>query len=202
MTPGEGMVGWGDNMQIVGPLGNATEDYFYYHKSNCPDGKTVTTEFYWGDAELNPVIVSFDAGSSVGIDNPNAYEYSIQTSGQVPTEEASFAAHENLNWTGNPFPAAISINAINLDDGMTPGEGMVGWGDNMQIVGPLGNATDDYFYYHKSNCPEGKTVTTEFYWGDAELNPVEVTLQPGDSVAIDNPNGYDYTIRISPPYSL
>ena len=84
-----------------------------------------------------------------------------------------------------------------LDDG---GAGEVGWGDSMQIVGPLGNASEMYFYYDKSMNPAGEKAGN--FWGDAELNPVDITLEPGFGFAIDNANGLTFNVVITCPYAL
>ena len=186
-------------MQIAGPLGPAVANYFYYDKSAHPSGEA--TENYWGDDQLNPVDVSFDKGDGIAIDNMNALTFKIINSGEVVKDNVRFAATENLNWTGNPFPCAININAIQLDDGLLGTDAQtVGWGDVMQIAGPLGPAVANYFYYDKSVHPSGEA--TQNYWGDDQLNPVDVTLQPGDGFAIDNMNSLTFDIIITPPYSL
>ena len=190
---GAGMVGWGDLMQIVGPLGSAEASYAYWDASMDPNGEA--TSAYWGDGEGTPVSVSFSAGDGVGVDNPNGYTYSLCNAGQVPEGEVSFPARKDLNWSGNPFPAPININAVQLDD---DGAGMVGWGDLMQIVGPLGSAEASYAYWDASMDPNGEA--TSAYWGDGTGTPVNVTLQPGAGFAIDNPNAYTYTIKIACPY--
>ncbi len=109
------------------------------------------------------------------------------------------AARENFNWYAPMFLTAgantTDINAIQLDDG---GMGMVGWGDSMQIVGPLGNATAAYMYYDKSMNPAGEEAGN--FWGDETLAPVNVTLQPGEGFAIDNANGLVFNIEIACPY--
>jgi hypothetical protein len=109
------------------------------------------------------------------------------------------AARANLNWYAPTFLTVgantIDINSIKLDDG---GAGMVGWGDVMQVVGPLGSAETEYFYWDASVDPLG--AATAAYWGDAEGNAVNVTLQPGAGFAIDNPNAYSYDIEIACPY--
>ncbi len=192
---GAGTVGWGDNMQIVGPLGNATGAYFFYDKSMNPAGESAGP--FWGDDGMVPVEVSFNAGDGIAIDNPNALVFNIKNFGEVSDAVVSFAAGEGLNWSGNPFPASIDINAITLDDG---GAGTVGWGDNMQIVGPLGNATEAYFFYDKSMNPAGESAGP--FWGDDGMVPVEVTLLPGAGFAIDNPNGLVFDIKIACPYTL
>ena len=186
---GAGNVGWGDNMQIVGPLGNPSAVYSYWDPSMDLTGEA--TSCYWGDDVGTAALISFDEGDGVAIDNPNEYEYSIVGAGEVSTSQVSFSAHENLNWTGNPFPSTISINAVQLDD---DGAGNVGWGDNMQIVGPLGNPSAVYCYWDPSMDLTGEA--TACYWGDDVGTAVSVNLAPGAGFAIDNPNEYEYTIKI------
>ena len=109
------------------------------------------------------------------------------------------AARGNLNWYAPVFRSlgcnTTDINDINLDD---DGAGNVGWGDNMQIVGPLGNPSAIYCYWDSSMDPNG--TATKPYWGDDGCNPVDVTLEPGSGFAIDNPNGNTFTIKIACPY--
>ena len=184
-----GTVGWGDSMQIVGPLGNASEMYFYYDKSVHPSG--TATRNFWGDDTGAPVTVSFDEGDGIAIDNPNELTFAIVGAGEVSTSKVTFTARENLNWSGNPFPVTIDINSVQLNDG---GAGVVGWGDSMQIVGPLGNASEMYFYYDKSVHPSG--TATRNFWGDDTGAPVTVSLDPGAGFAIDNPNALVFDVEI------
>ena len=188
-----GAVGYGDSMQIVGPLGNPSEAYLFWQAFMDPTA-TATTP-YWGDAEGNPVNVTFDEGDGIAIDNAAEMTFNIVGSGQVSTNAVRFAARSNLNWTGNPFPVAININAIQLDDGEI---GAVGYGDSMQIVGPLGNPSEAYLFWQPFMDPTA-TATTP-YWGDAEGNPVDVTLDPGAGFAIDNAAEMTFDIIISYPY--
>ncbi len=190
---GVSTVGWGDSMQIVGPLGNASAMYFYWDKSI--DVTQTATTYYWGDDTGAAVTVSFDEGDGIAIDNANELTFDIVGAGQVSTNDVSFAARENLNWSGNPFPAPINLNAITLDDGNTS---TVGWGDSMQIVGPLGNASAMYFYWDKS-IDVTQTATT-YYWGDDTGTAVNVTLDPGAGFAIDNANSLTFNIKIACPY--
>ena len=186
---GVGMVGWGDSMQIVGPLGNASDVYSYWDKSMNPAGAEAGN--FWGDELGAPVDVSFDEGDGLAIDNANGLTFDIVGAGEVSTNQVSFAARANLNWSGNPFPMPISINAVQLDDG---GAGMVGWGDSMQIVGPLGNASAVYSYWDKSMNPAGAEAGN--FWGDELGAPVDVTLAAGAGFAIDNANGLTFDITI------
>ena len=186
---GAGLVGWGDSMQIVGPLGSASATYAYWDKSMNPAGEDAGN--FWADDTLQPVALSFDEGDGLAIDNPNAFDYSIVGAGEVSTNEVSFAARADLNWSGNPFPMTININAIQLDD---DGAGLVGWGDSMQIVGPLGSASATYAYWDKSMNPAGEDAGN--FWADDTLQPVDLELAPGAGFAIDNPNGFTFNIKI------
>ena len=183
------MVGWGDSMQIVGPLGSASEMYSYWDKSMNPNGEAAGN--FWADDSLEPLDVSFDEGDGIAIDNMNELDFNIVGAGEVSTNLVSFAARENLNWSGNPFPVTISINSVQLDDN---GAGMVGWGDSMQIVGPLGNASEAYFYWDKSMNPNGEDAGN--FWADDNLDPIDLTLAPGAGFAIDNMNGLTFNIKI------
>ena len=115
---------------------------------------------------------------------------------------ASTAARANLNWYSPVFRTigynTTDINEVNLDDG---GAGEVGWGDSMQIVGPLGSASEMYSYWDKS-MDMTATVTTPFFWGDDSGTPVNVALEPGSGFAIDNMNGLTFNIVITCPYAL
>ena len=112
----------------------------------------------------------------------------------------SKTAGANLNWYAPQFftvgANTTDINGIKLDDG---GTGVVGWGDSMQIVGPLGNPSAAYSYWDASMDPNGEA--TGCYWGDDECNAVSVTLQPGDGFAIDNGAELEFTIKIACPYT-
>ena len=108
-------------------------------------------------------------------------------------------ARGNLNWYAPVFRTigynTTDINDINLNDG---GVSTVGWGDSMQIVGPLGNASAMYFYWDKS-IDVTQTATT-YYWGDDTGTAVNVTLDPGAGFAIDNANSLTFNIKIACPY--
>ena len=186
---GAGMVGWGDTMQIVGPLGNPSEVYSYWDKSMNPAGESAGN--FWANDMVESVDVTFDEGDGVAIDNSNEYEFNIVGAGEVSTNLVTFAARENLNWSGNPFPITITINSVQLDDS---GAGMVGWGDTMQIVGPLGNPSEVYSYWDKSMNPNGEEAGN--FWANDMVEPVDVQLAPGAGFAIDNSNGYTFNINI------
>ena len=115
----------------------------------------------------------------------------------------SNAAHQDLNWYAPHFAGVgvntIDINSIKLDDGLPAGEGTVGWGEPLQIVGPLGSAETIYLFYAQMMDSTG-TVETPFFWGDEDGVPVDVKIPAGAGFAIDNPEGVEYKIKISCPY--
>lgn len=194
---GQGIIGWGtEALQFVNEIGVASSMYIYNDPSMDPNG-TATT-YYWGDAEYNPVNITFAKGEGVGLDNAGGNTFSIRNAGEVAKSSFSFAAHAGLNWTGNPFPASIPIANIILDDG---GLQIIGWGtEAVQIVNEIGVADAMYIYNDASMDPNASA--TGYYWGDAEYNPVEVTLNAGDGIGIDNAGGNEFTITIKCPYTL
>ena len=110
------------------------------------------------------------------------------------------AARTDLNWYAPMFLTVgantIDINSIQLDDA---GAGMVGWGDSMQVVGPLGNAETLYAFWSDPSMDMSGKATGPF-WSDDQGNSVDVTLQPGAGFAIDNANGLEFDIEIACPY--
>ena len=200
---GAGMVGWGDSMQIVGPGGNPIGGYFYWDKSMAPEEyqEQIKNACYWANEDMSPAKTSFDQGEGIAFDNGSELEFNIVNSGEVIKEQVSFAAQGQMNWTGNPFAAPVSIQAVSLDDG---GAGMVGWGDSMQIVGPGGNPIGGYFYWDKSMAPEEyqEQITNPCYWANEDMSPADKVFEPGEGFALDNGSELEFNVKIACPYSL
>ena len=196
LTDEMGMVGYGDIMQIAGPLGSPMANYAYWASYMDPTF-TVTKDFYWANEDLTPANVSFDKADGIGIDNSNSMEYDIGNAGEVIVGDITIQASGNLNWLGNPFSANISIQDIELKDEA----GMVGYGDIMQLAGPLGSPMANYAYWASYMDPTF-TVTKDFYWANEDLTPADKTFAPGEGFAIDNSNSMEYDIVIKCPYSL
>ena len=192
----EGMIGYGDSLQIVGPLGSAKEMYSYWG-SYMDETSSIKKDFYWANDDFTPAVVSLDRADGIAIDNMNSMDFDLSNAGEVVAEDITVPAEANLNWLGNPFSANISIQDIELKDT----DGMVGYGDSLQIVGPLGSAKEMYSYWG-SYMDTTSTVTKDFYWANDDFSPVEMTLKPGDGFAIDNMNSMVFDIVIKCPYSL
>ena len=196
LTDEMGMVGYGDIMQIAGPLGSPMANYAYWASYMDPTF-TVTKDFYWANEDLTPANVSFDKADGIGIDNSNSMEYDIGNAGEVIVGDITIQASGNLNWLGKPFSANISVQDIELKDEA----GMVGYGDIMQLAGPLGSPMANYAYWASYMDPTF-TVTKDFYWANEDLTPADKTFAPGEGFAIDNSNSMEYDIVIKCPYSL
>lgn len=110
------------------------------------------------------------------------------------------AARDDLNWYAPMFLTVgantIDINAIQLDD---DGVGMVGWGDSMQIVGPLGSPETMYSFWSDPSMDMSGKATGPF-WSDGNGNSVAVSLDSGDGIAIDNAAKLTFDIEIACPY--
>ena len=187
-------VGWGDTMQIVGPLGSPETMYSFWSDPSMDMSGKATGPF-WSDGNGNSVAVSLDSGDGIAIDNAAKLTFNIRTAGEVPTGKVTFPARNDLNWCGNPFPAPIHINAIMLKDEL----GMVGWGDSMQIVGPLGSPETMYSFWSDPSMDMSGKATGPF-WSDGNGNSVDVMLQPGAGFAIDNAAKLTFDIEIACPY--
>ena len=191
-----GMIGYGDSLQIVGPLGSANAMYSYWISAMDPTG-TVKKDFYWADDTLAPVAVSLDRADSVAVDNAALIDFQLSNAGEVVDEDVSIAAEANLNWLGNPFSSDVSIQNIELKDA----SGLVGWGDSLQIVGPLGSAQEMYSYWSSAMDTTG-SVKKDFYWANDDFSPAERMLKPGEGFAIDNAAQMEFDVIIKCPYSL
>ena len=122
------------------------------------------------------------AASAFAVESANVVGF---TSVATAVQDYNYAAAAFFS-VGN---TSTDINTITLDD---DGAGTVGWGDSMVISGPLGNAIAAYFYYDKSLNPSGAAAGP--FWGDGTMEPVVVSFDAAEGFAVDNPNGYEFSI--------
>ena len=194
---GAGGIGWGaETFSVWEGLPTVVEgsDFFYNDPGADPTGEA--TDYYWGDAEGNKASFSIAPGQAVVVNC--AEDLSVTTAGQVPTEPVTFTSCAENNFTGNPFPSAIDIQAIKISDG---GAGGIGWGaETFSIWEGLPTVVEgsDFFYNDPGADPTGEA--TDYYWGDAEGNKVTYSIPAGQGVVINC--AADLTITIDPPYSL
>ncbi|MBR2919918.1 MAG: hypothetical protein IKC27_00995 [Kiritimatiellae bacterium] len=194
---GQMAIGWGgESFSIWEGVPSVQEgSYFqYWDASNDPTG--TATGYYWGDAECKKVNYSFTAGQGIVINC--AADYTVSTSGQVKNDNFVFPTIQDNNFAGNPFGAAIDIQAITLDDG---GQMAIGWGGESFSIweGVPSVKEGSYFqYWDASNDPTG--TATGYYWGDADCNKVTYSIPAGQGFVINCAAGYTATVAC--PYSL
>ena len=115
-----------------------------------------------------------------------------------PMTTVSFTTIADNNFTGNPFPQAIDIQAISISDG---GNGGIGWSAETFSIWegvPTVAAGSEFTYWDASVDPTA-TATT-YYWGDSSCQKVTYSIPAGQGVVINCVA--DLTISIEPPYSL
>jgi len=194
---GAGGIGWASETFEIWeglPTVVAGSGFFYLDPSMDPAGEA--TDYYWGDESANKASFSIAQGQGVVVNC--AADLSFVTAGEVPVEQVSFTSIADNNFTGNPFPQTIDIQAIKLSDG---GEGGIGWASETFEVWegvPTVVADSGFFYLDPSMDPAGEA--TDYYWGDESANKATYSIEPGQGVVINCAEGL--TVTIDPPYSL
>ena len=191
---GAGNIGWGTETFSVWAGVPTTVDgsaFFYYDSSMDPNAEATT--YYWGDDVGNKADFSIAPGQAVVVNC--AADLTFTTSGDVAMEPVSFTSIADNNFTGNPFPTAIDIQNISIDDG---GEGTIGWGAETFTIWEGVPTTRDgsaFFYYDSSMDPNGEATT--YYWGDDVGNKAVYPISANQGVVINCAEGL--TISINPP---
>ena len=194
---GAGTIGWGtENFSIWEGVPTVVDGsgFFYYDPSMDPLGEE--TGYYWSDVAGNKAAFSIAPGQGVVVNC--AADLTFTTSGDVPTGKVEFTSIAENNFTGNPFPSPIDIQAIKISDG---GAGTIGWGtENFSIWEGVPTVVDGsgFFYYDPSMDPLGEE--TDYYWSDVAGNKAVYSIPAGQGVVINC--AADLTISIEPPYSL
>ena len=194
---GAGTIGWGtENFSIWEGAPTVVEGsgFFYWDKSIDPAGEATT--YYWGDD--TGAAASFSVAPGQGVVVNSAADLNFTISGEVPSEPVSFTSVAENNFTGNPFPQTIDIQAIKISDGDA---GVIGWGtENFSIWegAPTVVEGSGFFYWDKSIDPTGEATT--YYWGDDSGAKATYAIPANKGVVINC--AADLTISIDPPYSL
>ena len=194
---GAGSIGWGtETFSVWEGVPSVAEgsEFIYYDPSADMTGKATT--YYWGDASGNKASYSIAPGQAVVVNC--AANLEVTTSGQVSDEQVSFTSIQDNNFTGNPFPAVIDIQAIKISDG---GAGSIGWGTETFSVWegvPSVAEGSEFIYYDPSADMTGKATT--YYWGDATGAKATYPIAPGQGVVVNCAAGL--TVTIDSPISL
>ncbi len=194
---GAGGIGYGTETFSIWegiPTVASGSEFVYFDASMDPSAQATT--FYWGDATGAKAAFSIAPGQAVVVNC--AADLSFTTSGDVPMTTVSFTSIADNNFTGNPFPQAIDIQAISIDDG---GAGGIGYGTETFSIweGIPTVATGSEFVYFDASMDPTATATT-YYWGDATGAKATYSIPAGQGVVVNC--AADLTISIEPPYSL
>jgi len=164
-------------------------EFAYYDASNDPNQEA--TQAYWGNDNAEPISYAIEPGQGVVLNGAEGYD--IQFSGQVPSEDVSLTGGVANTFCGNPFPAAIDIQSIQI-----PGAEWDGVTFSIWEGIPTVKQGSEFAYYDASNDPNGEAKTA--YWGDDNAEPVVYTIDPGQGFVLNGADGYE--INIAAPYSL
>ena len=194
---GAGWIGYGsENFSVWEGAPTVAEgsEFAYWDPMFDPTG--TETDYYWGDTTGAKASFSIAPGQAVVVNC--ASDLSFTTAGEVPSEAVSFTSIGENNFTGNPFPAAIDIQAITISDG---GAGTIGYGsENFSIWEgtPVVAEGSEFAYWDPMFDPSGEA--TSYYWGDTSGTKVTYSIPGGQGAVINCAS--DLTITINPPYSL
>ena len=165
-------------------------EFTYWDATMDPDGEA--TESYWGDSSCIKASFSIAPGQSIAINCSG--DLVAQTSGEVSDGKVEFSSVEGNNFTGNPFPAEIDIQAIKI-----AGDG-VGYGTETFTVwegAPTVVEGSEFTYWDATMDPDGEA--TESYWGDSSCVKVKYPISIGQGFVINCTEGR--TVSMEAPYS-
>jgi hypothetical protein len=171
------------------PTVRAGSAFTYFDASNDPNAEATTA--YWGDDNYEPVAYSIEPGQGIVLNG--AQNYAIQFAGQVPDGDVTLTGGSANTFCGNPFPAAIDIQSIQIPGAEWDGVTFAIWEGIPTIR--TGSA---FTYFDASNDPDA--LATDSYWGDDNYTPVTYSIVPGQGFVLNGAQGY--TITIAAPYSL
>ena len=169
-------------------------EFFYWDPMYDPTAEA--TDYYWGDSTGASASFSIAPGQAVVINC--AEDLSVTTAGQVPNEKVEFTSIADNNFTGNPFPASIDIQAIKISDGGAAG---IGYGtETFSVWEGVPTVADgsEFFYWDPMYDPTAEA--TDYYWGDSAGNKATYEIPAGQGVVINCAEGLSISIDV--PYSL
>ena len=154
------------------------------------DPTQTATTYYWGDAL--GAKASFSVARGQGVVVNSAANLGFTTPGQVNTEDVTFTSVAKNNFTGNPFPTPIDIQAISISDG---GASTIGWGGEIFELweGIPSVVADSGFVYLDPMMDPTQSATT-YYWGDAVGARATYPIAPNQGVVINCAEGLTITI--------
>ena len=191
-------IGWGqETFAIWAGLPSVVDGTSYQYLDPVNDITGQATGYYWGNDSYEPVAFSVAPGQGIVVNC--VADLSFVTSGDVPaTNKIEFTSVADNNFTGNPFPAPIDIQAIKISDG---GAMSIGWGqETFAIWEGLPTVVDGTSYQYLDPVNDISGEATDYYWGNDSFEKVTFSIPAGQGVVINCPA--DLTISIESPYTL
>ena len=129
---GEGLI-FANALQVLDEDAYTDESYFY---NEVGDGV-----YEWQDDQDATADRTFDSAEGFLIEGLE--DIALKFAGEVPDADVSFVGTTaGYTWMGNPYPAAIDIQDIVLDDG---GEGLI-FSNALQVLDPDAYTDESYFF--------------------------------------------------------
>ena len=195
---GLGGVGWGSEIfSIWQGIPTVAEGSELTYLDPSMDLSGEATGYYWADgnfADASAYVIQ--AGQAVALNL--AEGLSVNVAGQVPvTNSISFTSIADNNFTGNPFPEAITVGDITISDG---GLGGVGWGSEIFSIWegiPTVAEGSELTYLDPSMDLSG--TATDYYWADGTFaDASDYPIEPGQGVVLNLTEGLE--VAIASPY--
>ena len=187
---GAGGIGWGaETFAIWEGLPTVVDgsSFIYSDASMSMEG---ATDYFWDNGDGTAAKFSIAEGQAVVLSCSG--DLIITTAGQVPTENVTFTTVDGNNFTGNPFPAPISIQDIKLSDG---GNGGIGWGaETFAVWEGLPTVVDgtSFIYSDSSMSMEG---ATDYFWDNGDGTAATFTIPANQGVVVACGAGLEVTIQ-------
>ena len=175
---GEGLI-FANALQVLDEDAYTDEMYFY---NEVGDGV-----YEWQDE--NDLTADRVFGSAEGFLIEGLEDITLRFVGEVPSQVISFTGTTTgYTWMGNPYPAAIDIQDVSLDD---DGEGLI-FSNALQVLDPDAYTDEMYFY---NEVGDGV-----FEWQDENDTRAVRSFAAGEGFLIEGIE--DIECSIAKPYNL
>ena len=152
-----------ENIQILSASGGTTA---MYNWATAADLEAETGAWVDDEATLVEATLVQGDGFLLAVVNPNV---EVTFAGEVAPDTVTVNLRTGYNFTGNPFPAAIDVQAIQLNANGGTGE------ENIQILSASGGTTAMYNWATAADL-EAETGA----WVNDEAELVEASIAAGD----------------------
>ena len=181
--------------------------YYWHNWTSVPifEWEDPVTSYGWyetvsGQAEGDPSSLMVKPGEAFYMQCPVS-EVALSFSGEVRTNQSFLAVNAGYTLLGNPYPCPISIQSITPIKAGTEGAEIPTGEDGMtfvqfQLLNAQSRIKDmkTYYWHNWTSVPifEWEDPVTSYGWyetvsGQAEGDPSELILQPGEGIYVQSP---------------